>query len=410
MLAVLCLATAMCTQDYRPTFIDAATSSYQLDVISWELANLPDKWFRRLFRNPASWFGNDNSDQIIVEVEQYFAKAASLSSADVRLVTLLTNDTSDPELNEEIRMLQEEQVRLRADQDNSRVRVEEALESAVADALRSLGFGSAVGIFPPVDTVLTGTPTVLITSPRNRIERAHERLLEPGLTPQTRDSIESRVEQESDLSALVVDTGGIAFFPSISQSHHGVDIALETIAHEWVHHWLWFRPLGSRYFQGGELVRLNETVADVVGQELGRLARYELFGKECCESEYSGLPPAPARAAAQSSKFDFQAEMRITRVRVDELLANGAVDEAEAYMEERRRLFVANGYPIRRLNQAYFAFHGSYGTTGAAGIDPIGPQIQELRRRSESLEDFLRVAAEFTSLQELNDYLATPEP
>ena len=95
--AVLCLAIAMCTQDYRPTFIDAATYSYQLDVISWELANLPDKWFRRLFRNPASWFGNDNSDQIIVEVEQYFAYAAWLSSADVRLVTLLTDDTLDPE-------------------------------------------------------------------------------------------------------------------------------------------------------------------------------------------------------------------------------------------------------------------------------------------------------------------------
>ena len=97
--------------------------------------------------------------------------------------------------------------------------------------------------------------------------------------------------------------------------------------------------------------------------------------------------------------------MRATRVRVDGLLAAGEVAEAEAYMEERRRVFVANGYYIRRLNQAYFAFHGTYATSGAAGVSVVGEQVAELRRRSPTLGEFLRTAAQFTGPQDLRDYL-----
>jgi hypothetical protein len=116
------------------------------------------------------------------------------------------------------------------------------------------------------------------------------------------------------------------------------------------------------------------------------------------------------RVHPSAVQFDFQAEMRATRIRVDDMLAAGKVDEAEAYMEERRQVFVMNGYPIRRLNQAYFAFHGSYATTGAAGVNIIGEQVQELRRRSTSLAQFLRIAARFTSPQDLTDFLHHAQP
>jgi hypothetical protein len=49
--------------------------------------------------------------------------------------------------------------------------------------------------------------------------------------------------------------------------------------------------------------------------------------------------------------------MHVTRLTVDELLAEGKIDEAESYMEERRRIFWDNGFQhLRKLNQAYFAF------------------------------------------------------
>ena len=101
--------------------------------------------------------------------------------------------------------------------------------------------------------------------------------------------------------------------------------------------------------------------------------------------------------------------MRATRVRVDELLAAGDVAGAEAYMEERRLIFVSEGYAIRKLNQAYFAFHGTYATTGAAGVNVIGEQMTELRRRSSSLEEFLRATAQITSAEDLTALLESGE-
>ena len=99
--------------------------------------------------------------------------------------------------------------------------------------------------------------------------------------------------------------------------------------------------------------------------------------------------------------FDFDAEMRETRARVDELLAQGMIEEAEAYMEERRQLFVANGHLIRKINQAYFAFHGTYATSPSS-VSPIGDQMRRLRAQSKSLEEFLRTVASFGSYQEFS--------
>ena len=94
--------------------------------------------------------------------------------------------------------------------------------------------------------------------------------------------------------------------------------------------------------------------------------------------------------------------MHHTRVVVDRLLAEGRVKEAEWYMELQRRYFVANGYRIRRLNQAYFAFHGAYASEpGAAGEDPIGPLVRRLWALSESPAAFLRAVAPATSLEKL---------
>ena len=77
--------------------------------------------------------------------------------------------------------------------------------------------------------------------------------------------------------------------------------------------------------------------------------------------------------------------MHTTRVTVDALLAAGKINEAESYMEQRRQLFVQNGYTIRKLNQAYFAFYGAYADVpgGAAGEDPVGPAVRALARSQQ---------------------------
>jgi hypothetical protein len=98
--------------------------------------------------------------------------------------------------------------------------------------------------------------------------------------------------------------------------------------------------------------------------------------------------------------FDYNREMRNTRLRVDELLAQGQIEEAEQYMEARRQLFVEQGHNIRKLNQAYFAFHGSYATSPSTG-NPIGGQLEWLRGRRPTLHAFVRDIASVSRYQDL---------
>jgi hypothetical protein len=185
----------------------------------------------------------------------------------------------------------------------------------------------------------------------------------------------------------------------------------EVTAHEWTHHYLAPRPLGWHYLDDPETRTINETVASIVGVEAGRkmVARYypELLpsAPEAVAGEPEDKEEAPP--SPEPPTFDFRMEMRETRVQVDELLAQGQIEEAETYMEQRRQEFVANGYAIRKLNQAYFAFHGAYADEpGAAGADPIGPAVRELRARSPDLHTFVSRAARVTTLAKLQALLS----
>ena len=396
--------------DYRANDIDRATAPYQFSLVRWELANLPDKWARRAV-DVGRAFATEDDGWRRREVEWYFEAGQRLAQTERQLVLLEAETPTSPDREREIVELRQIRSSLTHSQAELRGDVEETLESAVADTLQELGLGGWTGVFPPVDTVLTGSPTVLVLSPRERIERLDGAVLKAELTGDEREQIEGAVEESTDWVSLVVNTGGIAFFPSIARNDVGLDFAMETIAHEWVHHWLWFRPLGRRYFESAELATLNETVATIAGIEIGQLARQRLEGTKPhpLAHPYHGPTAEEHIAPKEPTRFDFQAEMRATRVRVDELLASGDVDGAEAYMEERRLVFVSEGYPIRKLNQAFFAFHGTYATTGAAGVNVIGEQMTELRRRSSSLEEFLRTAAEITSVAELAELVASAE-
>jgi hypothetical protein len=148
---------------------------------------------------------------------------------------------------------------------------------------------------------------------------------------------------------------------------------------------------------------MNETAASISGNEIAQIVMRTYYPERAAADSIQtigakrDLPPLPA------ADFDFRLEMHATRVRVDELLAAGKVDEAEAFMEARRLTFWDNGYPIRKLNQAYFAFYGAYADVpgGAAGEDPVGPAVRALRQQSASLTDFLYVISQMVSFEQL---------
>jgi len=111
---------------------------------------------------------------------------------------------------------------------------------------------------------------------------------------------------------------------------------------------------------------------------------------------YENTTPPPT----EEPEFDFNREMRETRRAVDAYLARGEISQAEEFMEEKRQYLASEGYYIRKLNQAYFAFHGTYADSPTS-ISPIGAELKQLREQSPSLKDFLDTAAYMTSRQDL---------
>jgi hypothetical protein len=282
--------------------------------------------------------------------------------------------------------------------------VEAILERQMAATLAELGLTTAGFVFPPVRFDFSSPPNYLIVSPRDRIELEASLYLQPDLDLSVITALENEIAERFNRSVLIEGLGGIGAWPTVVLDRADLAWILETIAHEWVHNYLIFYPLGRAMFADPRMNTINETVATIVGQEVGRRLAHDVYG---IPYPAPAPPPDPKRPLPppDPNRFDFNTEMRRTRLRVDELLAAGRIEEAEAYMEERRRLFVAHGYPLRKLNQAYFAFHGSY-ATGAASTDPIGPKLQELRRRTPDLATFLRLVRGIRQPDDLDRLLA----
>ncbi len=276
--------------------------------------------------------------------------------------------------------------------------LEQRLASVVGDAGLTRHYGRDI-VWPPISVEFEPPPAVLITSPRNEIRRDGESLLEAALPIERIHQIEQRAERDGATSALVVNVGGIATYPAIIPHSANYRFVLQDIAHEWLHHYLYFTPLGRRYYQKAELRTLNETVANLAGNELGDI----MFERYPLPERAVTAPPTPGAAP-----LDFTREMRDLRRTVEALLRDGQIAEAERRMEEKRVYLAGNGIYIRKLNQAYFAFHGSYADS-AGSIDPIGPKLDRLREQSVSVEDFIETARELTSGGDLDAAIgATP--
>lgn len=293
--------------------------------------------------------------------------------------------------------------------------VEAVLQEQVAVVLADLGLGIGGAVFPPVSFQFSRLPDALIVSPRTAIRQDANIQLAPGMPLEEHIALERRVEVALDVSALVVPVGGIGTYPTMVQETTSLDWVLETVVHEWVHNYLSLRPLGLSYDASPELRTMNETVASLLGTEIGGqvLRRYypELAPPPAPPPQASVAPAEPA-AVSEPPPFDFRAEMHTTRVHVDALLAAGAVEEAEAYMEARRRVFYDQGYHfLRKLNQAYFAFYGAYADEpgGAAGEDPVGGAVRALRARTDSALTFLRRMAWMGDYADLTRALASPD-
>lgn len=282
--------------------------------------------------------------------------------------------------------------------------VESILQAQVSVVLASLGLTTGGQPLPPVLYRVTPLPYALIVSPRDRIKQEANISLVPGLSLEERIAIEEKVARSLNKSTLVVGIGGVGVYPTMVQSTSDLNWLTEVVAHEWTHNYLTLRPLGMLYDASPEMRTINETTASIAGKEIGRAVMARFYPEKLPPEESPEPAPPQPEKPSTPPPFDFRKEMRITRLQAEALLAEGKIEEAEAYMEARRKVFWEHGYLIRKLNQAYFAFYGAYNDTpggGAAGEDPVGPAVQALRQKSASLAEFLNTIARVTSFEQL---------
>ncbi len=377
--------------------IRSYSRTYEFDYVSWTVSALGKKLSQsslKVYR----YIPTGEGRQIVLD---YLDLRNKINQSQDILISVL----SDPQLenrDQAAAEIKEELDEMRSQREAVVPFVEQIIQGQMNHALVNLEMSAGGQMAPPVLYRSEPDSYALIVSPRDEIRQAANLMLIRNLTLDEIIHLEGTIERELNLSALVVGIGGVGLYPSMVIETGNLDWLIHVIGHEWTHNFLTIRPLGANYFTSPELTTINETIADLSADEIQRetfLLYYPEFlpAESVAEESEGNPPPDPPDTIPEGDVFDFRAEMHITRLEVDRLLAEGEINKAEAYMETRRLFFLENGYLIRKLNQAYFAFHGSYaaapgGAADAAGAD-LGSQLRDLKANAPSYAAFMREVA-----------------
>lgn len=389
MLLVLLTQSALPPADSKEQ-IRRFTRSLEFDYVNWTLDAFRSKGLQSAI-GLTGYMSDDVNRQLVLDYLE-LVQVIKNSQAEIDAIyadpNVLDPESVSFEKRLQMEAMQAERVRLGP-------LAESVIQQQVASVLDELGLDLGGQTVPPILYAVTPLPMALIVSPRDVIRQEANISLQPEMPIEQIVGLEESVSGALDVSALVTPVGGIGAYPTMVISTTDLNFLVEVVAHEWTHNYLTLRPLGINYDTTPELRTMNETTASIAGKEIGRevISRYY---PEFLPQSPSPAPPAQEgempKQALTPPPFDFRAEMRVTRLQVDEYLSVGEIDKAEAYMESQRAKFWENGFQIRRLNQAYFAFHGAYADLpgGAAGEDPVGEAVRTLRDRSDSLAQFIK--------------------
>ena len=335
-----------------------ATETHRFSFFKYEVTHLPNRWLT----NAAGWLDEPDLDEEAI-LQRWFEQG----------------------------------------NEDDRKRAELLLERQLSSAASDMGldtplplFGRVRVVWPPVDVDLSERLHVVAISSRDEVRMVRSVLLTSDVERDDYDRIESAVEADGRWSAWVGSIGGVALYPASVVSSRDYLSTLRIMAHEWTHHYLGFYPLGLAYAQGSNMRTINETVADIVGDELGEVAAARSAYEET-DIDDRAQPRSQIRAETDPL-------LRQLRIDVDALLADGRIPEAERLMEATRLQLIELDRPFRRINQAFLAFRGGYGASPSSA-SPWGPRLIEFRAEHESLSEFLRAVRGIGSAREADDLL-----
>ena len=251
-------------------------------------------------------------------------------------------------------------------------------------------------VWPPIAIELETPPLLLVRSARKKITRKGDTLLKPNLSEETIISIESEIDSHETVS-LIIPIGGLATYPSSILDLRTYSTVLQTAAHEWVHHYLAFYPLGRNYWKSQRFREINETTANIMGKAIAKAveAKTPLSFPNNLDGRISSI-------SKQSTTINFSEELQRLRKEVDQLLIEGNISNAELLMFESQKVFNQNGFNVRKINQAYFAFYGTY-TDLPQSSSPLGPKIKEIWKLTQrDMRTFLTIMREITEVTDLD--------
>ena len=402
LLLFTCLSSSFGAGTGFDTRLHQIIKPYSFSLIAWEINTLN-------YETIPSLIGNNKNSGDVSSVLEYFASAARVRTLSANLDATRRADTVQADkvttLEVELAGAIERKTELES-------MAERVIEKQIREVLTEEGiynpFGGA-GNFPPVDFKLTAPPHLLVVSSRDRIESIREIMLKSDLSSDDMENIEAKVGA-LNVSSLVTGIGGLGVtYPTFVSNEMDLRSTINAATEEWLHQYLAFRPLGFRYvldvtglIRNYDIACMNETLAGMVSKEIGDLV-YDRYYSELLQGDSQ-----PEITEVQQNEFDFNWEMRQVRIQVDSLLSMGKVDEAEYYMNEKRDFLESQGYYIRKLNQAYFAFYGTYADSPTS-IDPIGTEMKKLRHESTSLKEFLDRVSIMTGREALENAAGSQE-
>jgi len=398
-LLLFCLLGVSCTpgRDFN-TSLSSIVKPYRFYIAQWEVNTIFSKTKQFIFDR------NKKVDNDINQVNEFFAIVDRLKTLKSEIEAIKTDKKQGDLTSLEAKFDELQQKRAALNEV-----VEKIISRQIREALNEQSIFNPIEKyiklkvnFPPIEFKLDKPPHLLIVSPRDRIERIREIVLLQEVSVEETERIEDKVD-ELGVSSLVVTLGGFGgTYPTFVTNEASLRFTVDAAVEEWLHQYLTFKPLGFRYIldltgisRNYEIAIMNETVASMVSKEIGALISQKYYP----ESKNNSSQPQRT-----SSGFDFNQEMREIRRAVDQYLARGEIEQAEEFMEQKRQFLVSKGYYIRKLNQAYFAFYGTYADS-LTSISPIGVELKALREKSASLKEFLETAAAMNSRQDLTQSL-----
>ena len=250
-------------------------------------------------------------------------------------------------------------------------------------------------IFPSPEFNVGSSPKLLVTSPRNKIERKEEILLVPSIDIETIEELEG-IASNDELSSVIINIGGLATYPSIIAEGKSSRELFLTISHEWLHQYLIFHPLGRSYFSNKEMKEINETLANIFSKKLL---------KSLCEKDFEiKNEMCSVSPLKDENKFDYREFMKKLRINVDQLLSEGKINNAEKLMNESTLILNNNGIKIRKINQAWFAFNGTYGDSPSSTSN-FNDELNNLIDSYGTLKDAINDIKNISSLDEYKDMI-----